>query len=983
MVGYPQAKVVMLFGLGALLANWPSFARGDDMRPAAPAFRIPPPGEHPRALFLKEEIPAIRNRAKSPLGEQFLGTVRWQVDYPGKDQLARCGKGEKIEPDVIADYAFYAAATYLVSADPAYLDKARKFLEFWSQAVQPLPHAPLPGFSRSLHRLALTYDWLYSDLPIEQLTLMRNYMVLRLDLITNTDFWSRKAYAMGPSYSGRGCDWGAIQAGGVAMCCLVLEGETPGASQEMLAASVTLLKWIADYSLTPEGNTPNGNAYASTDFVSYFNALWALHRRGLELIDHPHIREMPVWLAYETVPGCYLYDNRNQSSGIMGASPTIMALAARFDGVAPWLQELTLGPERRIAGDPLGSVAALVYGRFPDTAPPVPNLPLHRYSSSMGTVYSRSGWNFGDSCFTITMEPPGQNHTHPDKGSFTFYADGQVWAADAGVNGFRPDDHNSVLIDGKGQAGGQGATDAIVRCALTSDLADLTWMDIKPAFDASLAFTETDGKANWEELVYGRGLPLHWEPWFPVQRNDRWAVYIRHPAGAYAMIVDDIRKDDQPHLYQWLLHTIPKGSIDGTAVHYKNAYSGTYYQAETGKKDLRFTAQVPADGDYRVWILARPWPDLKNSHWFSMGKVNGQWGNPFYLSHYCYDWQWLLLTHGKDPVDPVWKLAVGETQIDIGIKRGARIAQVLLSADPKFQPGAANSESPTLAATVDPKTLGTDWVAVAAPDPAANMELLFLQPAVGLNLKFQEVLPPRNPQLQQLVAEQKAIRAGFAAVLLPWTDTGGEPQLQRSREPTAGQMAVTRNGITDHLFANPTGVETPAGMIECDGKLALVRSQGEKVLGYLLAGGTKLMYAGKPLIAAENGPVSLVNDGKTVQVSAPVGTKIKLDELGAESVLANNQTIKLRGKHSLQTLKLPAMTKTWKIAFAADETEVTVTGDGPRPLLIKAPKAIKCIVNGVSVWFSRAPGGGIYPKLDVTVPSHGEDPPPCASKSAP
>ncbi|HEY3377573.1 MAG TPA: hypothetical protein VGL77_08765, partial [Armatimonadota bacterium] len=601
-------RTVLLLGMMAF-AMQAQYAYAVDPAVAATdrdaRMQVPPPGVHPRVLFTREELPKIRENAKTPLGMQFLANVRWQTDFPGKDLLARLAKGEpvKVDPDGLITSAYFAAASYLFTEDPKYLEAAKSFVTYWTQRVTPLPTKPEIGFSRAYEPLALTYDWLYNELPVEQRNIMRDYMGLHIDLKTNLYGWEHASYGRGPSYSGRGCDWAAIWSAGCTFMCLAMEGEHPNATPAFLNESVKTMKWIADYSLTADGLTPNSNAYVSTDFVSYFNALRALQRRGNLLIDHPNIKAMPTWLAYELVPGSYCYDNRNQSSGILALSPTIVNLAARFDGVAPWIQELALGPERRISGDPMGSMDALLYGRFPATPAPQPTLPLSRWLSTMGTVYSRSGWSLADSSFTLTMEPPGQSHTHPDKGSFTFYAHGMILAGDSGVSQFTPKDHNAILIDGKGQLDGQGVTDAAVRAHLDSELADVTFMDVKSAYESRLAYTETEGKGNWENLQPGKGLPLRLEKLNSLDHANRYAVYVRGLPDAYVVVLDDFQKDDTAHKYQWYLHGVPLGEVQGKNVVYRSRYGGNYYQAETEKKFALFHAKIPVDGDYTVWVL--------------------------------------------------------------------------------------------------------------------------------------------------------------------------------------------------------------------------------------------------------------------------------------------------------------------------------------------------------------------------------------------
>ncbi|HEY3417661.1 MAG TPA: hypothetical protein VGM23_12320, partial [Armatimonadota bacterium] len=830
--------------------------------------------------------------------------------------------------------------------------------------------------SRTLHRIALSYDWLYNDLTDEQRAFMRNYLVSRIDQQTNVLAWKKASFGRGPSYSGRGCDWSAIWAGGITMACLAVEGESPAAAS-MLPDAISQLKWIADFSITPEGMTPNGTAYVSTDFTSYFNALHALQRRGNMLIDHPHIKAMPDWLAAEIIPGMYSFDNRNQSSGILSLSTTMVALAARFGGTAEWVQEQALGPNRRLAPDPPGAVAGLIYGIFPDTPPAMPAMSLTRYESSVGTVTSHSGWTPNSSTFTITMEPPGQHHTHPDKGSFTFYSHGLDFACDSGVNHFEPRDHNEVLIDGKGQLGGQGATDAVVRAQLSSSLADITFMDVKSAYERSLAYTETDGKGDWSNLLPGKGLPLVWKEERQLQRVDRYAVFVRGVPDAYAVVLDDVQQDNAPHRYQWLMHSVPTGVIHDKAVTYQSRYGGTYFQAVTGSNWAMFHAKVPTEGDYAVWIMARAQPDLRNFGYFSIARVNRTYSRSFYPGHYLNDWQWYQIIRGDKAEERVWKLPAGTADIELSLKSGGRIAQVLISNDPTFTPDTALTASTEkqIIAEIDPASLAKDWMVPAQPAPRAKMDLFFLQPhQEGLSLKLEGPLTGRNLPQQRLIAEQQAVRAGYAAVLLP-SDSSESAPVVTPGPAGSGQTTITRGGVTDYLFANPTNETVPGGSLTCDGKFALVRTRGKAVIGYLLVGGTTLRFGEQTLVKSTAGPVYLVNDGVKISTSAPQGAAIAAGAIGAKNVLCNNMpaTAKVQG-NTLQ-IAVPVLKKAWEITYSADGTIVYVVGDGPTPLKVHAPKAIDCYVNGVNVWYSRAPGGDIYPKIDLTVPSYGDDPP--------
>ena len=126
--------------------------------PLPTKMEVPAVGLHPRVLFTAEELPILRARAQTPLGQQFLSTIRWQVDYPGKDLLAKLQAGEApkgFDPLQASDLALWAATTWLLGEQPEYLDKAKAWMTEWTKAVGEPPTQPVPEISRSVHRPAL------------------------------------------------------------------------------------------------------------------------------------------------------------------------------------------------------------------------------------------------------------------------------------------------------------------------------------------------------------------------------------------------------------------------------------------------------------------------------------------------------------------------------------------------------------------------------------------------------------------------------------------------------------------------------------------------------------------------------------------------------------------------------------------------------------------------------------------------------------
>ena len=863
-----------------------------------------PAGVHPRVLFTTEELPAIRAKGRTPGGQAAIAATKWKVDHPGLGNFRKLQSGERGNASALVHQAFNAAVVYLVTEDAAYLKKATDMIAWWLFKTKRKPDG------RFGYKLPLIYDFLFADLPADVRVALLEEMASVMTAETRHT-WQTKGYFMGPVKCGRPCDWGALESGAAATKWFAIEGEDPRATPEMLQAIVDFMKYIADYGISPEGQLLAGNGYAAGDFEDYGYALEAMRRHGIALVDHPHLREYPIWLAYESIPGMYLFDNRNNSGGHhQGLCSMMVTLANRHGSVAAWLMDEALGPDRT------GSygVPGLLYGSFLKERPAPPKLPLHRWSSSMGTVFSRSGWRKG-SYFCVTMEPPGGGKVHADKGSFTFTSHGQSFAADPGVTFVTPQDHSTILIDGQGQynSGGGSVADAIVRTCLFSGLADLTHVDVKPAYDRYLAYTRTrPGVVDWTRLRYGRGLPFRWATHAPVHHADRYAVYVRGSVHPYVVIVDDIQKDDKPHTHQWLMHSPAPCEVRGTGAAFVSRFGGTYYQNEKGSTRGVFQATVPASGEYSLFALMRKRPDRRN--WFShtiTAYVNKKTVPYFRLGHYTKGWQWCPLG--------AHSLVAGTNRVGIRVARGGQVAQVIAASDPAFAPqfALAAGSGTALVFAWESGDANGDWSAQRDAQP--RMDLHFLQPgADGLKLDVWRK-PRRVPPC--LRAQQRAVRAGFAALLVPHDADDPAPQYQAG-PGGSGQATLAWGGLTDHLFADPAGqAKAPGSPIVSDGRFAMVRTEAGQVTAYLLVAGTTLSFRGQLLVRASAGSVCAMNDGNTFQAQCPPGATIQACPVGVTRTVCNRREQVLRRPASATLeLEAPVLAKTWKITFSPDRT---------------------------------------------------------------
>jgi hypothetical protein len=153
-------------------------------------------------------------------------------------------------------------------------------------------------------------------------------------------------------------------------------------------------------------------------------------------------------------------------------------------------------------------------------------------------------------------------------------AHGRLWATRTTAVEDSSELHSVVLIDGEGQGHQcpQGKTVAMVDEPLaTFCVGDARWAYSHAAGsdeDSPVKVTPNDSRLQpsplpwmdkpwsflpaWNTGIKGGGRHGHWREHNPVEYAYRTAGLVRgeHP---YALIVDDYRKDNQEHLYQWLM----------------------------------------------------------------------------------------------------------------------------------------------------------------------------------------------------------------------------------------------------------------------------------------------------------------------------------------------------------------------------------------------------------------------------------------------
>jgi hypothetical protein len=228
------------------------------------------------------------------------------------------------------------------------------------------------------------------------------------------------------------------------------------------------------------------------------------------------------------------------------------------------------------------------------------DLPLTFFDPERNALITRSDW--GPNRLQLQMEARNDStsadHQHADSGAFTLSGAGRVWA-DERFRSIESRHHSMVTIDGKGQGYFTppadwlglvdndnvtiGAVDASYAYAWAwpGQLLDpedprllfKRWEGFKKKHDA---FYARNPNFNWKEHVdphptvekfykgFEAGDPRIWDEYprpvriehNPVEKAFRSATVVRGKF-PYAVITDDIKKDDQERLYEWIMMLTP------------------------------------------------------------------------------------------------------------------------------------------------------------------------------------------------------------------------------------------------------------------------------------------------------------------------------------------------------------------------------------------------------------------------------------------
>ncbi|MEM7456610.1 MAG: hypothetical protein AAF456_19855 [Planctomycetota bacterium] len=436
--------------------------------------------------------------------------------------------------------------------------------------------------------IGITYDWLYHAMSESQRNTVRKFIA---DVTRGKKFIGHEHV---PAYPGNTSNWVMMHMSLLTMVCSI-EGEE-GFDPEVYNRCVDAVRKWAFVATGPDGAPFEG--YNKSSYASHW--MLPLARRGEHVLGTEHVKNtVRGYLLATMVPwgGEHILETGIEKPRDL----TAIKFAHPFDPVVDLMYASTI---RRFISDDeppeyinIRTTYAPCYAEtlFHDDPLFVKTLeddydfnahvdsvqqqlsadgePLSFYSDFRGLMTTRSEWN--RDAAMLLFEPrnvPG-GHSRASRNEFVFASHGRMWATrTTSVESFS-DRHSVVLIDGEGQ-GHQcppGRTLAYVdKPDATFCAGDATWAYSykagTPGTDEPFEVTPNDSRLTDSELPWCN---LNWSDlpgWRDGKRGgDRHGCIAEHNpveyafrtcglvrgAMPYAVVADNIRKDDSSHDFLW------------------------------------------------------------------------------------------------------------------------------------------------------------------------------------------------------------------------------------------------------------------------------------------------------------------------------------------------------------------------------------------------------------------------------------------------
>ncbi len=498
-----------------------------------PSVQIPQPpmreelvGKHPRLLFTAEDIDAMRARLDDETVQRFYTLPSTLTRKPPAYVAGKRNGG------AFRSLGTYAMA-YRLTGDPEQLAACIE----WLEAATAYPHCGVDlDAEYFMEGVALSYDWLYDDLPEDLRGRVRDTIVRQCREVYSASLAGRTGGGL--SFQ-QNHFWFAHLA--MIMGAAAVYGEVPEAEQWLAWGWDRVERVFLTFGT--DGGFHEGPSY------------WDYSMPTLYLLV-----DLYEWCTGEKIPWADQGLHGQSEFRLRHIYPGLTLTAALEDtsitkgGPAT---KLYLWEARRFR-DPMvmGIADAMVKGPSSDRfnllwldetlepQDPFAEMALARHYEDVEIAFARTSWEDDATALALVSRPlgghllaelcerfeiGGTGHNHPAQGHFVLFGRGEVLAGDPGYTYKKlTSNHNTILVDGEGQYGSgemwPRPTPGRARITGFATEGDITII----AADPSSAYPTEMALTRFERIVALAGPDL--------------------------AVVYDRLQSAEPHVFSWLLH---------------------------------------------------------------------------------------------------------------------------------------------------------------------------------------------------------------------------------------------------------------------------------------------------------------------------------------------------------------------------------------------------------------------------------------------
>ena len=430
-------------------------------------------GVHPRLYLDAARVAALREAVQTthaPLWQELRDLAGRAVKrgppayherdtYSGDEQLWQRDVGNTLP---------VLAMAYVLSGERRYLDSAQQWA-LASCGYKTWGLGRIDGMDlaagHQLFGLGIVYDWCHSGLDETARRTIRETLTRRgaamFEAAATGKTWWTRSYLQNHLW---------VDACGLAVAGLAVFDEVEDAE---LWVGFTLDKFRrTTAALGPDGASHEGVGYweYGAEYLLKFMHL-ARQLLGVDLYGHDWWRRTAKYPLYLSLPraawtrGNCIVDIADCPRGHWyGPDYLLRGLAREFrDGHAQWLSQQV--DEANVTAPGAPWLNLVWYDPSVAVEPPT-RLPTLWHFDDMGVVSARSDWSGSESLVVLKCGPfighkavqeftrdPGGGHVHPDANHFVLFGSGEWLIRDDGYRAKWTGQHNTLLVDGRGQLG--------------------------------------------------------------------------------------------------------------------------------------------------------------------------------------------------------------------------------------------------------------------------------------------------------------------------------------------------------------------------------------------------------------------------------------------------------------------------------------------------------------------------------------------------